>query len=67
MSLRSTRGRSKAVAVPCRLSARVDRGVGDGAWRHRGARACAICLVGGGQSWMGDPEKNMQNPNGLDT
>ena len=35
----------------------MDHGAGDGAWRHRGARAGAICLVGGGQARVGDPEK----------
>ena len=43
----------------------MDHGAGDGAWRHRGARAGAICLVGGGQARVGDPEKTKQNQMGL--
>ena len=44
----------------------MDHGAGDGAWRHRGARAGAICLVGGGQARVGDPEKTKQKPNKLE-
>ena len=69
MSLRSTRGRSNAVAVPARLLALVDHSVGDGAWRKSGARAGAraslVSLVGGGQARVGDPEKTKQNQMGL--
>ena len=36
----------------------MDHGAGDGAWRHRGARA-------GGQARVGDPEKTKQNQMGL--
>ena len=43
----------------------MDHGAGDGAWRHRGARAGAICLVGGGQARVGDPENTKQNQMGL--
>ena len=43
----------------------MDHGAGDGARHQSGACVGAICLVGGGQARVGDPEKTKQNQMGL--